>query len=334
MNIIVIGGTGQLGHFVLKHLSAKGHQTTAIGLGKLPEKGYLPEETTVISANINECGIDELVQLIAGSDVVVHAAGADGRDLFDAPAIDGFRRANVTPIRNLVAAMKLTGARRLIILGSYYTAMHRKFPALDIVGKSAYVRSRQEQAEAAFADAGDGIDVGILELPYIFGAAPNRGTLWGFYIKSIQEADGEIHVHSGGSACITMNQVGLATANACELVSGHQFYPIGNANLKYQEIYALFCKALQLERKIIPLGKSYFMDKALQQAEQLKKLGKESAYDPAGLLEMEAYDFFIDPHLSMEALHFGFEDMALAIKESVDATLQFEGKGPGAISVQ
>ena len=334
MKITVIGGTGQLGHFVLKHLSEKGHQTTAIGLGKLPEAGFLPNDTRVLTANTNECSIDELSQLFEGSNVIVHAAGADGRDLFDAPAINGFRSANVTPIRNLIAAMKLAGANRLIILGSYYTAMHRNFPTLDILGKSAYVRSRQEQSEVAFAEAGNEISVGILELPYIFGAAPKRGTLWGFYIKTLQEASDEVRVHSGGSACITMNQVGLAAANACELVSGHQYFPIGNSNFKYRDIYELFCKALQLKRNIIPVDGSYFKDKALQQAEQLKKMGKESAYDPIGLLEMEEYDFFIDPHPSMKALHFGFEDMEIAVQQSVEATLRFESKGPGVTSVK
>ena len=210
--------------------------------------------------------------------------------------------------------------------------MHRKFPALDIIGKSAYVRSRQEQAEIAFAEAGNDIAVGILELPYIFGAAPNRGTLWDFYIKTLREASDAVHVHSGGTACITMNQVGLAAANACELVTGHQFFPIGNSNLKYQEIYELFCKALQLKRNIIQVPACYFKDKALRQAEQLRKLRKESAYDPIGLLEMEEYDFFIDPDHSMKTLHFGYEDIELAIKQSVEATLRFENRSPGVIS--
>jgi hypothetical protein len=211
--------------------------------------------------------------------------------------------------------------------------MHRAFPELDIISKSAYVRSRLEQAEAAFADAGNDMAVGILELPYIFGAAPNRGTLWGFYIKTIQEASSDIFVHSGGNACITMNQVGLATAHACELAEGHRYYSIGNANLTYQEIYQLFCNALELKRNIIPVDKSYFYDKAVQQTEHLSKLGKESAYDAVGLLDMEEHNFFIDPEPAMKALQFGFEDIQMAIKQSVEATLLFEGRGPGAMTV-
>ena len=43
---------------------------------------------------------------------------------------------------------------------------------------SASTLSRQEQMDVAFGLAGDAIDVAVLELPYIFGAAPKRGYLW------------------------------------------------------------------------------------------------------------------------------------------------------------
>lgn len=333
MRIIVIGGTGQLGHFIMKYLTQKGHQTMAIGLGNPPETGFLPDETQILSQDVNSCTVEELTQIIYGADVVVHAAGADGRNLFDAPAIDGFRAANVTPIVTLIDAMKRAGSKRLIILGSYYTAMHRRFPTLNLLHKSAYIRSRQEQADEAFIAAGKDFDVGILELPYIFGAAPNRGTLWGFYIKTLQETIDDVPVHAGGTACITMNQVGIATANACESATGHQYYPIGNENLSYVQIFEHFATALNIQRNIVARPAEYFLESARKQTKALKNAGKESAYDPIGMLEMEENNFFIDPEPAMETLDYPHEDIAKAIRESVQATLQFEGKGPGTTSL-
>lgn len=331
MKIAMIGGTGQLGHFVLKHLHTKGHELTAIGIGSEPEKGFLPEGTKVILNDTTLCTDDELQSIFSGMDVIIHGAGADGRNLFEKPAISGFRNANVDSIIQIIKIMKKVSARKLIILGSYYTAMHRMFPSLDIPSKSAYIQSRLEQINGAFSEAGDSISVGVLELPYIFGAAPNRATLWGFYIDTLKNAVNEVYTHAGGSACITMNQVGLATANACELVEGHKAYPIGNVNLKYREIFELFANHLNLNKKIIPMPPAFFMEEAKKQLEALNNVGKESAYDPIGLLELEDHDFYIDPSYSMNELNYGFEDIGIAIKESIEATLNKSGRGPGIL---
>lgn len=329
MHATVIGGTGQLGHFVIKHLDAAGVSTQAIGIGQLPEAGFLPAATKVLLADTNNCNQAQLEEILAGSDIVIHSAGADGRALFDAPAIEGFRAANVEPTKRLVAAMKRTGAARLVILGSYYTAMHRLYPKLDIPGKSAYVQSRIEQANAVMQEAGPWMDVAILELPYIFGAAPGRGTLWDFYIQALQQNSEEVAVHMGGSACVSMNQVGKAAAHASLYARGQVFIPVGSDNLSYQEIYELFAKALGLSRKIVPKPTAFFLDKALQQKAKLIAMGKESAYDPVGLLDMEALPFFIDPAPAMQMLRYEAEDMAAAIKETVNASLKYKGKGPG-----
>jgi nucleoside-diphosphate-sugar epimerase len=332
MKIAMIGGTGQLGHFTLHHLHLMGHETIAIGIGNTPEPGYLPSSTTVVLKNTDQCSLEELADLFKGCDAIIHAAGADGRNLFDAPAIEGFRAANVDPIRNLIAAMKISGSKKLIILGSYYTAMHRMFPHLNIVEKSPYIRSRAEQNEVAFREAGSDISVGILELPYIFGAAPQRGTLWGFYIDLLQQSRSVVHVHAGGTACITMNQVGIAAAHACEKLEGHKNYPIGNINLKYKQLFKIFSEKLGLKRDFIEMPPSHFTEKALLQREQLAKAGKEAAYDPLGLLEMEDHDFFIDPAPASQALDIPFEDIEMAISQTVEATLKYSGKGPGAVT--
>lgn len=334
MKILMIGGTGQLGHFVLKHLHSKGHELIAIGVGNEPEKGFMPAGTKLILRDTSLCSEEELTNIFSGVDIVIHGAGADGRNLFDKPAINGFRKANVEAIIQIISAMKKGTARKLIILGSYYTAMHRKFPSLNIPSKSAYIQSRVEQIEAAFSEAGDSISVGVLELPYIFGAAPNRPTLWGFYINMLEDALNEVHVHAGGSACVTMNQIGLATANACEVLNGHKCYPIGNINLKYKEIMEIFAEYLNINLKVVSKPPDFFLQKAQQQLKALNEAGKESAYDPIGLIELEDHDFYIDASISMKELSYGFEDIRRAIQESIEATLNKTGKGPGSLNIK
>jgi hypothetical protein len=57
----------------------------------------------------------------------------------------------------------------------------------------------------------------------------------------------------------------------------------------------------------------------------------ESAYDPLGLLDIEDQLLYIDPLPSMQALNFQAEDIGIAIQESVDATLRYQGRGPGSL---
>jgi dihydroflavonol-4-reductase len=332
MHVLTIGGAGQLGHFILKHLASEGHQLSVIGMGDPPEEGYLPHGTHFIDCDAEKATEKELQKHFKGVDTVIHAAGADGRNMFPRPAIEGFRRANVLPIPRIINAMKHAGAAKLVILGSYYTAMHRVFPALNLPAKSAYIHSRVEQTEVAFEHAGADVDVAVLELPYIFGAAPGRGTLWGFYIDSLKNCSGTLSVHAGGSACITMNQVGLAAAHAAVYATGHKCYPIGNQNLKYAEIYQLFAKVLNSSCEIVPQSPEFFRQEAEQNVEKLKASGMESAYDPVGLLDIEDTLLYIDPLPAMQALDYPPEDIAAAIRESVTATLRHPGRGPGSLN--
>jgi nucleoside-diphosphate-sugar epimerase len=329
--VSIIGGTGQLGHFVAKHLYSRGHLVQAIGIGEPPKPGFLPEETKIELVDTSTLSIKQLAELLKGSDVVIHAAGADGRALFDIPAIEGYRKQNVKPIEDLIEAMKLIGSKKLIVLGSYYTYMDRISPDLRIPDYSPYVKSRVEQAELVMNQTPPDWEVGVLELPYIFGAAPGKGTLWNFYIDMIQTASDEVAVHSGGTACITMNQVGIAAANACELSIGKRFFPIGNVNLKYREIFEHFASVLGSKVPIKDKPAEFFLEKANKQATALKSIGKESAYDPIKLLEWESLDFYITPSYSMNFLQFQEEDIHKAIQESVEATLKFESKGPGSL---
>jgi dihydroflavonol-4-reductase len=331
MHVLTIGGAGQLGHFILKHLASEGHELSVMGIGNPPEDGYLPSGTHYIACNVEQATEEELRNHFKGVDTVIHAAGADGRNIFPRPAINGFREANVLPIPRIIHAIRDTGASRLIILGSYYTAMHRVFPNLNIPAKSAYVSSRMEQTEVAFEHAGNDVDVAILELPYIFGAAPGKGTLWGFYVDAIKNCSGMLSVHAGGSACITMNQVGLAAAHAALYSKGHRCYPIGNQNLTYTEIYSHFAKALDVTCEISPRKPDYFRKEANERLQRMQASGVESAYDPVGLIDIEDQLLYIDPLPSMQALNFQAEVITSAIRETVEATLRYTGRGPGSL---
>jgi nucleoside-diphosphate-sugar epimerase len=326
----MIGGTGFLGWFTTSELVARGHDVVAVGL-EPPAPGTMPPDVATVAMDVDAADPGALGRLLDGADVLVHAAGADGRAMFDAPAIDGFRRANVEPMRRLLPATKARRVRRLVILGSYYTALDRLFPELGICERNAYPRSRREQADLAFELAGDDVSVGVLELPYIFGAAPGRGTLWGFYIDAVRAHPDTMPVAPGGSACVTATQVARAAAGACERLEGRRHFPIGGENLRHASIYRLFADALGLSPRFGTKPPDEAFAHAHAQRRRLAEAGKETGYDPVDVARWQSEPLFLDPLPAMEALGHGPDDLAEAVRDTVRATLAHGGQGPARL---
>lgn len=331
MRIVMIGGTGFLGYFTIKELLRRGHEVVAVGI-KPPEPGQMPAGAEIAILNTNICTASELAKLLRDCDTVIHAAGADGRNSFPVPAIDGFRAANVEPMRPLVAAMKAERCQRLVIFGSYYTALDRLYPRPGFMKGNPYPLSRMEQAELAFVLAGDDMHVSVLELPYIFGGAPGRGTLWQFYMDHVQNSDPDVPVPAGGSACVTAQQVAMAAAGACERSQGHKHYPIGGENLTYAEIYGLFADAMGLRRSFTVKPSAPAIAAAESERAELAASGIETGYDPVAVASWQEQLLHLDPIPAMEALGFGPDDLAAAIRDTVEATRTHGGQGPASKS--
>lgn len=332
MRIVMVGGTGFLGWFTTAELVARGHEVVAVGLEE-PAPGSMPPQVRSVVMNLDTATDAEVAALLDGAGALIHAAGTDGRTVYAPPALEGFRRANVEPMRRLLPLMKAARVPRLVIFGSYYTAIDRMFPQLRICQRNAYPMARREQADLAAALGGDAVSVGVLELPYIFGAAPGRGTLWGFYMDILRANPDTVPVFGGGSACVTARQVAQAAAGACERLAGHRHFPIGGENLRYAQIYGLFAAALGLERRFAEKP----LDDALRtvdgQKRDLAAAGKEAGYDPEDMIRWQTQPFFIDPLPAMEALGYGPDDLAAAIRDTVRATLEYGGQGPGRLAV-
>ena len=331
MRIVMIGGTGFLGYFTCSELLRRGHEVVAVGL-KPPEPGQMPPRAEIAILNTNDCGDSELAGLLRGCDAVIHAAGADGRNSFPAPAIDGFRAANVEPMRPLIKAMKTARCSRLVIFGSYYTALDRLYPRAGFMTGNPYPLSRKEQAELAFDLAGRDIHVAVLELPYIFGGAPGRGTLWQFYMDHVQNNDPDVPVPAGGSACVTGQQVAMAAAGACERSEGLRHYPIGGENRSYAEIYGLFADAMGLRRNFIAKPLAPAIAAAEVQRAKLTVSRIETGYDPVAVASWQEQLLHLDPAPAMQALGFGPDDLAAAIRDTVEATRRHGGQGPASLS--
>lgn len=329
MHVVMIGGTGFLGYFTARALLRRGHTITAVGLS-LPAPGSMPEGAESVVLNTDKASVEELGNLFKGAQAVIHAAGIDGRYSGPAPAIDAYRAANVEPFRCLVPAMRAAGTRNLVVLGSYYTALARSAPQLVQLDRNPYPLSRQEQADLAFELAGPDIAVTILELPYIFGGAPGRGTLWGYVIDSVSKP-GLVEIPPGGTACVTADQVADAAVGACERATGHRHYPIGGENLTYREIYGHFASALKLSPHFVPADPDKAMQTGESNRQRMREAGTETGYDPADVVRWQQHFLYLDPLPAMQELRFRPDAIGPAIKATVEATQRHGGQGPGGL---
>lgn len=329
MRVLMVGGTGFLGFFTCRDLLAAGHEPIAVGLGP-PAAGTMPDGVRSVACNVDACSDAELSDLLSGVDCVIHAAGADGRFSGPSPVIDAYRARNVAPIGRLVTAMKKARCRNLVIFGSYYTSLARSRAGLVDLARNPYPLSRQEQMDLAFSLAGNDLAVNVLELPYIFGGAPGRGTLWGYVMDKVR-ADGEVLCPSGVTACVTANQVAAAAVGAAVRSHGHAVWPIGGENLTYRTIYSHFADALGVAPIWRPTQLGDELEAAERQKQRLLTEGVGTGYDPLDVARWQEADLGLDPAPAMAALGYGPDDTKKAIRETVAATLAHGGQGPASL---
>ena len=151
-SILVLGGTGFVGRHVVERLVARGHEVVVPT--RRPDRAqhlFVLPTVDVAVADINAAA--DLKRLVQRASAVINLVGilneTDGQT---------FQRAHVDLARNLSAACKAAGVRRLV---------HMSALNADPAGPSRYLRSKGE-AEAEVT--GSGLDWTILRPSVIFGA--------------------------------------------------------------------------------------------------------------------------------------------------------------------
>ena len=199
MKVFMIGGTGLLGSEAAKELIARGHEVSSIALPPLPTGAVLPPEMKIEYGNYLEMSDDDLRAYLTGCEGFVFAAGVDERVEGPAPIYDLYKKYNIDPVKRLLTLCKECGVRHAVILGSYFSYAAKKWPEKKLTEWHPYIRSRIDQEEAAMAFAGEGLDVAVLELPYIFGTQPGRKPVWVFLVENVMALKGATMYPKGGS---------------------------------------------------------------------------------------------------------------------------------------
>ena len=318
MKIFMIGGTGLLGSEAAAELIRRGHEVSSIALPPLPKGTVLPEKMKIEFGNYLEMTDEEMKAHLTGCEGFVFAAGVDERVEGPAPIYDMFRKFNIDPVRRLLRLARESGVKHAVILGSYFAYFNKIWPDQQLAKWHPYIRSRRDQEEVALSFAGDGFDVAVLELPYIFGTQPGRKPVWIFLVEMLRGMKYATLYPKGGTTMVTVRQVGQAIAGAMERNKGGNCYPIGYYNMKWKAMLAIVHQYLGTPHKrIITIPNWMFALGIRKIIREQKAKNIEGGLDLAKYVVMQSSELFIDKSLGCEPLGVQPDDINSAIGDSI-----------------
>ena len=330
MKVFMIGGTGLLGCEAARIFIERGHQVKSVALPPLPEGAPIPEEMELEFCNIYEKSDEEIKAMLQGYDCFVFAAGIDERVEFPAPVYDAYYKYNIAPLKRILPLCKEVGMKNAVILGSYFSYAAKQYPEMKLTEKHPYIRSRIDQEEVAFSFADENFDVAVLELPYIFGTQPGRKPVWVILIEQIKMMDKLpcTMYPGGGTAMLTVRQVGQVIVGAAEKSKGAKAWPISMYNQTWKEFLKIVYAARGMgnNRKIISIP-PWMMRMGLGGVKkEYAAKGIESGIDVDGLADIMDINLFIDKKYSVE-LGATEDDIVSAITDSIKVSQAvFDGK--------
>ena len=314
--VFVIGGTGFLGYHAIQEFLKKGWGVTALGLPPAPPADLYPASVKVIIQDLEKISDEQFLALLRGHDALVFAAGLDDRYTPKKPAYPKFYRANVEACVRALTLAKQAGIQRAVTLGSYFAHFNRLWPELKLAERHPYIRSRVEQERAVTSIPG--IDVCVLELPYIFGDPLGRRPLWYPLVKYIRATPLVLYMQ-GGSVCVTAESVGQAVVGAIEHGEKGKFYPVGDENLTWLQLLTRLGRADGRRVRVVALP-TWLIKVGLYGLWLIHELqGKEAGLDPRYFAPLQTAETFLDPEPSRRALGFEIGGLDESFRKTVEA---------------
>ena len=333
MKVFMIGGTGLLGLEAAKALIAKGHTVEADALPPLPVGAEIPKELKLNLRDSNKRTDEELRQAFQGVDCFIFAAGIDERVECPHPVYDWYEKYNVAPLARMLPIAKECGVKKAVVLGSYFALLvheqygyNAKLPK-GLLDRNPYLRARMKQEETVKSFCDENFDAAVLELPYIFGTQPGRQPVWTILIEQIEGMDKmkSTLYPKGGTAIVTVRQVGQAIAGAAEKLGGElkgfNPLPIGMVNYTWKQFLSVVYKARGMEgRKIVGIP-AFVMKLGMGSVlKEYKKKGIEPGLDPYYLPYIMNLNLFIDDAVA-RSLGVEEDDIDASIEDSVKVSI-------------
>ena len=165
-----------------------------------------------------------------------------------------------------------------------------------------------------------GLELMILQLPYVFGATPGRVPLLKPLIDYIQSPLPLFYTR-GGTNIIAVKHVAESIMGAIEQGKGGERYLIGEENITWIDLIRRLSILIGGKKKVIILPDCIVREVMRMMSLYHKMQGKESGLNPVAFTKIQTINTFFDPEPSRRALGYGQGGIKEALRDTVRACL-------------
>ena len=324
-NVFICGGTGFLGYYSAKEFIRQGAKVGVLALeGELTlSADWWPSEIDVNYGRLfnlkpgDESPTvtkEDLVKIFTGYDTLVYAVGPDDR-MHTPTGVSGydfFHKYLVEKVIPVFEAAKEAGVKKAILLNSYFAYFDRIWPESHLADRHPYIKVRVEQGEALIKTGGGvengGMDVVVLELPYIFGSMPGRTPLWKEVFLDRFAGMPAIFFPKGGTNMIHVNGIAEAVVASAYYAQHGDRLPIGNKDWKFKNMINLIMETIGCKKRYFGVGAGVAaLGVKMTVVKKLKKDNQDSGLNYNYLMQdIQSKDLFYEDDVKnvQEYLHY------------------------------
>lgn len=255
MDVLVTGATGFVGSHLCHRLHAQGHRVSVL---RRPTSDASPLDgldlTHVVGDITDPTSVSRAVR---GQEIVIHAAG----HLDQSPRLAPLQyTVNVEGTRNVVAACRESGVRRLVHLSSVVAVglpRDRRRPADETLvfnlerSGLRYAISKRHAEDAVLQGVAQGLDAVIVNPSTICG--PFRGSFRGREVPAGVRRSPVVPYFLGGRNVVHVRDVVEGTLGALAHGRVGERYILGGENLTWREMAHIAAEVLGCRRVFVPV---------------------------------------------------------------------------------
>lgn len=322
--VFIVGGAGFLGYHTCLELVSRGVQVTALALPNELVDDSLSSAVNLVRADVDKLSDFELGEMLSGHDSLIYAAGPDDR--IELPpnisATDFFQKQLVGRTDRVLNLAKTSGLRHAVVFGSYFSYVNNHGLAglkLGSLERHPYIKARVDQTRHAFALGDDNFSVSILNIPYVFGTAPNKEPIWRAVFVDKYKSSPKIIYGNGGTTVVSAKKVAFAAAQALEYGKHGDELAIGSINMKLKPMIERLLRAAEIDKPVANMPTwllGMFMKASWKKAKKANlDFGLDLRYLASDILGRDFYVDFESTDLKLDMVNY-HDDVDGAIDET------------------
>lgn len=254
--VLIIGGTNKVLQMACKNFIKKGcSRVTLLCLHKDETLNFGDNSNIdVIYGDIHYLNSKELsVAMMFHNYLVIASSKTTKRGIVNENVDNYYFERNIEDTENLLRIAKICKIEKVLILGTHYCAMDRKYPELRLSEHHSYIKNRIEQEEMAINNSSNRLEIMTLELPYILGRNFQMTELFNTVGLQIVTNKPVPYFEGGGTFC-TMEDAAQAIVNIFEIGEQAKVYTLSTMNLTWEQIIKEAAKYYGSTSKFVKIG--------------------------------------------------------------------------------